>query len=176
MNDNQAALEELAAVVGEQLKQRHWWLVTAESCTGGWIAQAITAAAGSSEWFDRGFVTYSNLAKQEVLGVPAAVLEREGAVSEATVRHMAAGALRFSHARVAVAVSGIAGPGGAVPGKPVGTVFLAWARAGDEADCERHRFHGDRAAVRRQTVARALEGILDRLGGRWADRAGAGGG
>jgi len=164
VDETQEALERLAAVVGEQLKSRHWWLVTAESCTGGWIAQAVTSVAGSSEWFDRGFVTYSNLAKQEVLGVPEPVLRSEGAVSEAAVRHMVQGALRFSHAQVAVAVSGIAGPGGGVPGKPVGTVFLAWGLGDAPPEAERHHFHGDRAAVRRQTVARALEGILDRLG------------
>jgi len=157
-------LEQLAAKVGDALKARHWMLATAESCTGGWIAQVITAVAGSSVWFDRGFVTYSNAAKQELLGVPAQVIEQHGAVSEATVLAMAAGALDRSHAQVAVAVSGIAGPGGAVPGKPVGTVFIATARQGGKTLAQELHLGGDRAAVRRQAVAAALNGILDRLG------------
>jgi len=157
-------LEQLAAKVGDALKARHWMLATAESCTGGWIAQTITAVAGSSVWFDRGFVTYSNAAKQELLGVPAQLIEQHGAVSEATVLAMAAGALDRSQAQVAVAVSGIAGPGGAVPGKPVGTVFIATARQGGKTLAQELHLAGDRAAVRRQAVAAALNGILDRLG------------
>src|ERR1700733_3957516 len=120
-------LARLAARVGRHLLNRRLGVATAESCTGGWIAKALTDIAGSSDWFAEGFVTYSNESKVRRLGVPRAVLQRHGAVSEATVRAMAAGALRRSKAQVAVAVTGIAGPGGAVPGKPVGTVWLGWA-------------------------------------------------
>jgi nicotinamide-nucleotide amidase len=139
--------------------------VTAESCTGGWIAKALTDIAGSSQWFTEGFVTYSNESKVKRLGVPRAVLNRDGAVSEATVRAMAIGALRHTEAQVAVAVTGIAGPGGAVPGKPVGTVWIGWAvRRGRhlEVDVELKHFRGDRDAVRRKTVRVALEGLLRR--------------
>jgi len=139
--------------------------VTAESCTGGWIAKALTDIAGSSQWFTEGFVTYSNESKVKRLGVPRAVLNRDGAVSEATVRAMAIGALRHTEAQVAVAVTGIAGPGGAVPGKPVGTVWIGWAvRRGRhrEVDVELKHFRGDRDAVRRKTVRVALEGLLHR--------------
>jgi nicotinamide-nucleotide amidase len=160
----EAELEQLAAKVGDALKLRHWMLATAESCTGGWIAQAITAVAGSSVWFDRGFVTYSNAAKQELLGVPQQVIEQHGAVSLVTVRAMAEGALEHSHARITVAVSGIAGPGGAVPGKPVGTVFIATARKDGETVAQELHLAGDRTGVRRQAVAAALNGVLDRLG------------
>jgi len=139
--------------------------VTAESCTGGWIAKALTDIAGSSQWFTEGFVTYSNESKVQRLGVPRSVLARDGAVSEATVRAMAAGALRRTEADLAVAVTGIAGPGGAVPGKPVGTVWIGWAeRHGRRiaVDVELKHFRGDRDAVRRKTVRAALEGLLRR--------------
>ncbi len=140
-------------------------VVTAESCTGGWIAKALTDIAGSSQWFTEGFVTYSNESKVHRLGVPRSVLKRDGAVSEATVRSMASGALRRTDAELAVAVTGIAGPGGAVPGKPVGTVWIGWAvRRGRRIDVDvalKH-FRGDRDAVRRKTVRVALEGVLRR--------------
>jgi nicotinamide-nucleotide amidase len=158
------ALDELAGRVGSLLLERSRWLATAESCTGGWVAKCITDIAGSSAWFDRGFVTYSNRAKQDMLGVTAATLADHGAVSEATVGAMAQGALTRSAADIAVAVSGIAGPGGAVPGKPVGTVCFAWLVAGGAPRVETRQFDGDREAVRRQAVARALEGLVDVLG------------
>jgi nicotinamide-nucleotide amidase len=137
--------------------------VTAESCTGGWIAKCVTDIAGSSAWLERGFVTYSNAAKQEMLGVASATLAVHGAVSEAVVAEMAAGALAHSHATVAVAVSGIAGPGGGTADKPVGTVCFAWALAGrvEVATC---RFAGDREQVRRDSVVHALAGLIGRLG------------
>lgn len=151
----------LSKDVGAALERRGWRLTTAESCTGGWIAQCVTEIAGSSGWFDRGFVTYSNDAKSEMLGVDPALIETQGAVSEAVVRAMAAGALRQSQADVAVAVSGIAGPSGGTPAKPVGTVWLAWQRTGQVARTQRECFLGDRHAVRRQAVILALRGVLD---------------
>jgi nicotinamide-nucleotide amidase len=150
----------LAERLGEALRERGQALAAAESCTGGWVCQAVTDVAGSSAWFDRGFVTYTNQAKQDLLGVPASVLEQHGAVSEETVRAMVAGALRNSRADCALAVSGIAGPTGAVPGKPVGTVWFAWGRRGGECVARREQFDGDRRAVRSQAVAVALLGIL----------------
>jgi nicotinamide-nucleotide amidase len=158
------ALEELAGRVGGLLLEQRRMLATAESCTGGWVAKCITDIAGSSAWFDRGFVTYSNRAKQDMLGVAAATLEVEGAVSEATVSEMARGALARSAADIAVAVSGIAGPAGDVPGKPVGTVCFAWLVSGGSPRVETRHFDGDREAVRRLAVARALEGLVDVLG------------
>lgn len=159
----QAALEALAAELGAALAERGWRVAAAESCTGGWAAQALTAIAGSSVWFERGFVTYSNAAKQEMLGVGAATLAEHGAVSEATVREMAAGALRHGRADAAFAISGIAGPGGGTPDKPVGTVCFAWALAGQAPDSECCRFTGDRQAVRAAAVAHALAGMRRRL-------------
>ena len=154
-----SALETLAQQVGLALGERGWWLTTAESCTGGWVAQAITAIPGSSAWFERGFVTYTNLAKQEMLGVQADTLAKHGAVSAATVTEMAQGALRHSHAQLAVAISGIAGPGGGSPEKPVGTVWFAWGWAeGVQVRCQ--QLSGDRAAVREQAVVIALQGLL----------------
>jgi nicotinamide-nucleotide amidase len=135
-------------------------LAVAESCTGGWLCQAITDIPGSSRWFDRGFITYSNEAKQEMLGVPAAILETYGAVSAETVRAMVAGVLERSPADCAVAVSGIAGPGGATPGKPVGTVWFAWQRRGGECVTRREQFDGNRRKVRYQAVITALRGTL----------------
>lgn len=156
-------LETLSEQVGDYLLERRLMLVTAESCTGGWVAQAITAAAGSSQWFERGFVTYSNTAKMEMLGVRAATLDRHGAVSEATVQEMAEGALTRSHGQVAVAVSGVAGPGGGSLEKPVGTVCLAWAGSGTPTRTRQVQLLGNREAIRRQAVAVALQGILDYL-------------
>lgn len=153
-------LDILAREVGEALAARGWRLATAESCTGGWIAAAVTAIGGSSAWFDRGFVSYSNEAKADMLGVRADTLATHGAVSEPTVREMAAGALARSLAALSVAVSGIAGPSGGTAAKPVGTVCLAWATPGATRSTTM-RFAGDRAAVRRQTVIAALRGVLE---------------
>lgn len=157
------ALQALAAQLGEAALARGWMLVTAESCTGGWVSQVLTAVAGSSSWFDRGFVTYSNAAKVELLGVSAADLQTHGAVSETVVAQMAGGALAHSAARAALAVSGIAGPGGGSADKPVGTVCFGWATDGAVASSETCHFVGDRAAIRRQAVAHALGGLLRRL-------------
>jgi nicotinamide-nucleotide amidase len=156
-------LENLAADLGAALLARGEWLTAAESCTGGWLAQAVTAIAGSSAWFDRGFVTYSNAAKVDMLGVPATTLERHGAVSEATARAMAQGALTHSRADWAVAITGIAGPSGGSPDKPVGTVCFAWAAKDGGCEAQTCHFTGDRAAVRQQSVRHALHGLLQRL-------------
>lgn len=139
-------------------------LAVAESCTGGWLAKCLTDVTGSSRWFDRGFVTYSNAAKQSMLGVAAETLENHGAVSEATVLEMVAGALKYSEAGLAVAISGLAGPGGAVAGKPVGTVCFAWQLEGAGGHAQTLHFEGDRESVRRQSVAHALNVMLDELG------------
>lgn len=164
MDASQVKTSQAAHQLGEVLMSKGWTLACAESCTGGGIAVAVTDIAGSSQWFDRGFVTYSNLAKQEMLGVKADTLGRYGAVSEATVREMVAGALSHSQATVAVAVSGVAGPGGGTAEKPVGTVCMAWQVKGSESVVVSERFSGDRAAVRVQTVLRALQGLLDVIG------------
>ena len=156
-------MQALAAKVGERLKASAGMLVTAESCTGGWVAQELTAIAGSSAWFDRGFVTYSNEAKQEMLGVRNETLSRHGAVSEETAAEMALGALEKSRGSVALAVTGIAGPTGGTPAKPVGTVCFAWATKGRAPRAETKRFSGDREAVRRQSVEHALAGMLELL-------------
>ncbi len=156
-------LERLAARVGRHLLKTRRTVATAESCTGGWVAKALTDIAGSSQWFLEGLITYSDRAKQQRLGVARALLAKHGAVSEAAVRAMAAGALKRSRAQLAVAVTGIAGPGGAVPGKPVGTVWLGWAeRHGRRirVAVQLRHFRGDRAAVRRKTVRAALQGLL----------------
>lgn len=157
-------MDELAKKVGARLKAQGAQLVTAESCTGGWVAQAVTSIAGSSSWFERGFVTYSNDAKQELLGVRKETLEAHGAVSEETAREMADGALKKSKGTIAVAVTGVAGPGGGSPGKPVGMVCFAWAD-GKKLRSETRRFSGGRDSVRRQSVIRALEGVLESLAG-----------
>jgi nicotinamide-nucleotide amidase len=154
------AHEALATELGVALRRRGWRCATAESCTGGLVAGAITDIAGSSEWFDRGFVTYSNEAKRAMLAVPQATLDAHGAVSEPTARAMAQGALAASRVDVAVAITGIAGPGGAVPGKPVGTIFFAWAARDGLVRCETRHLDGDRAAVRAACVAIALEGLV----------------
>ena len=166
MDDHQlaeATLFELAERVGTALKTCAMMLVTAESCTGGWVGEAVTAVPGSSRWFDRGFITYTNEAKQEMLGVSAATLEQYGAVSERTVREMASGALNNSRAQVALAISGIAGPGGGTPEKPVGTVWFAWGFASGAVTSARRQFAGDRREVRRQAVEHGLHGLLERL-------------
>ena len=155
----------LAEQLGEALLAQGRVLATAESCTGGWMAKLVTDIAGSSQWFDRGFVTYSNAAKQDMLGVSGAMLESEGAVSEPTVAAMAGGALDNSLADVALAISGIAGPGGERPGKPVGTVCFAWQQRGHGPRVETRHFSGDRNNVRQQAVIYAIEVLLGELGG-----------
>lgn len=156
-------LDLLARQVGMQLQKHALSLVTAESCTGGWVAKTVTDIAGSSAWFERGFITYANVAKQEMLGVRAATLALHGAVSEATVLEMAEGALAHSHAQISLAVSGIAGPGGGTLEKPVGLVWFAWSRAAQPSITASEHFIGDRETIRRQTVARALRGVLEIL-------------
>jgi nicotinamide-nucleotide amidase len=156
-------LTTLATLVGTRLKERGLMLATAESCTGGWVAQAVTAISGSSAWFERGFVTYSNEAKQELLGVREETLGDFGAVSEETTREMAAGALARSRAQVTLAISGIAGPTGGTKDKPVGTVCFAWARKGAESESLTRHFSGERESVRRQSVITALRGLLEQL-------------
>ncbi len=156
-------LTALTERVAEVLLRGQLTLAVAESCTGGWIAKVLTDLPGSSRWFERGFVTYSNTAKREMLGVAGQTLERYGAVSEETVREMACGALARSHGQIGVAVSGIAGPGGAVPGKPVGTVCFAWALEGGDVVTRTRYLEGDREAVRRESVRVALDGVLDVL-------------
>lgn len=150
----------LAAETGEWLSARQYMLATAESCTGGLVAAAITEIAGSSAWFDRSFITYSNAAKQEMLGVSPQTLASFGAVSEETVREMVQGALAHSQAHIALAISGIAGPGGGTPGKPVGMVCFAWMRRGGVPRCETCHFAGDRSAVREAATLHALRGLM----------------
>ena len=160
---NEDDITVMAQKMGRVARRRGIMIATAESCTGGGIAAAITRVPGSAKWFDRGFVTYHNLAKHQMLGVREATLHRYGAVSEAVARQMAAGALRRSQADVSVSVTGIAGPGGGSKEKPVGTVWFAWAAKGAEVQSRMFRFKGDRYEVRRQTVAMALQGIIDLL-------------
>ena len=157
-------MDELAKKLGQRLKSAHQKLATAESCTGGWVAQIVTSVAGSSDWFERGFVTYSNASKQEMLGVQEATLDKHGAVSEETAREMARGALRRSKGTVAVAITGVAGPSGGSREKPVGTVCFAWADK-KQLRSETRRFPGDRESVRRKSVVRALQGVLETLAG-----------
>jgi nicotinamide-nucleotide amidase len=167
MANTDGDLKRLAARVGRRLQETRQVVATAESCTGGWIAKAFTDVAGSSHWFIEGFVTYSNASKMRRLGVPRALLDEHGSVSEAVARAMARGALTRAHAQVAVAVTGIAGPDGAVPGKPVGTVWLAWAmRRGGAVRiaAQLRHFRGDREAVRRKTVQAALIGLYALIG------------
>jgi len=154
----------LVGALAERLLARGEWLTSAESCTGGWVAKVCTDLAGSSGWFERGFVTYSNAAKQELLGVSADTLATHGAVSEATVREMASGALAHSAAHWALAISGIAGPGGGSADKPVGMVWIAWAGPNGWQHTRCCYFDGDREAVRRQAVEAALQGLLEHLG------------
>ena len=159
-------MDNLAAQVGALLKSHGLMLATAESCTGGGVAQAITGVAGSSAWFERGFVTYSNLSKQQMLGVRESTLKQHGAVSEMTVREMAEGALQHSSAQAALAVSGIAGPDGGTADKPVGTVWFAWGLKDGETRAQRYQLDGNRAEVRAQAVNIALQGIADLLNNR----------
>jgi nicotinamide-nucleotide amidase len=155
-------VNELAQRLGAALKARGLKLATAESCTGGWVAMALTAIPGSSEWFERGYVTYSNAAKREDLGVAEETLRRQGAVSEAVAREMAAGALKRARADVALAITGVAGPGGGTAEKPVGLVYFAWAH-GSKMVSETRHFDGDRESVRRQSVRHALEKVQELL-------------
>jgi nicotinamide-nucleotide amidase len=157
MRDETAiSIEQAAADLARLLHEKGLRMVTAESCTGGWVAQALTGVVGSSEWFDRGYVTYSNASKQQMLGVSSDTLEAYGAVSEQTVAEMTAGALANSGVDAALAISGIAGPGGGSEQKPVGTVFFAWQLRGEAAVTSREWFEGDRQGVRRQAVVHAL--------------------
>lgn len=156
-------LEDMARRVGEPLLARAWMLSTAESCTGGMVAAAVTSIAGSSAWFERGFVTYSNQSKIEMLGIAPEVIGQHGAVSVETAAAMAQGALVSSRAQIALSITGIAGPGGAVDGKPVGTVCFGWAGAGFATETETCWFAGDRDAVRRQSALHAMQGVLARL-------------
>ena len=156
-------LTELSEKLGKLLLEQHKQLAVAESCTGGWLAKSLTDIAGSSAWFERGLVTYSNAAKQDLLGVSAATLTEHGAVSEAVAREMVQGLLANSPADVAVAISGIAGPGGGTADKPVGTVCFAWAVRGGVTQAETCRFDGDRTMVRRRSVQHALEVLLKLL-------------
>ncbi len=158
-NPTDEALRQLAESLSKRLLAARDRLVTAESCTGGWIAKAVTDIPGSSDWFDCGMAAYSYEAKQALLGVRPQTLETHGAVSRETVIEMVSGALVNSGASVAVAVTGIAGPGGGSEGKPVGTVWIGWKRRGGYARAEVFHFDGDRDAVRRQTVAAALSGL-----------------
>lgn len=157
-----SAIDDLTGQLAQLLPSRGLMLCTAESCTGGLIAAACTERAGSSVWFERGFVSYSNASKTDLLGVPADLIARHGAVSQEVARAMAAGALTHAQAQLAVAVTGVAGPGGGSAQKPVGTVWLAWAM-GSQVRTECRHFEGDRSAVRQATVARALQGLVEML-------------
>lgn len=157
-------ITDLARRLGRKAKRRRIEITTAESCTGGGLAAAITRVSGSAKWFDRGFVTYANDAKREMLGVSQRTLKEHGAVSEPVAREMAAGALARSPSDVSVAITGIAGPTGAAPGKPVGLVWFAWAVRDGPIQSRRFVFKGDRVAVRMQAVAIAIQGLIDLLG------------
>lgn len=163
-NYDDSALSLLAEQLGQALRQRRSTLCTAESCTGGWVAKLITDIPGCSDWFECGIVAYSYKAKQSLLGVRADTLSEFGAVSRETVLEMVSGALLSSGASIAVAITGIAGPGGVTPGKPVGMVWIGWQQQGGEPRAEVFHFQGDRQAVRRQSVLKALQGLLAVLG------------
>ena len=154
---------QLASELGDKLKTRGWMLTTAESCTGGWVGQIITALPGSSHWYERGFITYANAAKIEMLGVPTEVLDTHGAVSEETASAMAAGALANSHAQAALAITGIAGPGGGTRQKPVGLVCYGWALSNGSVMSSTCRLGGDRDEIRSRAVAASLRGLIDLL-------------
>jgi len=156
-------LQQLAAELGDRLRVRGWMLATAESCTGGWAGQLLTALPGSSQWYERGFITYANAAKIEMLGVPTETLDQYGAVSEETASAMAAGALAHSHAQATLAISGIAGPGGGTPQKPVGLVCYGWALEDGTLMSSTCRLDGDREEIRSRAVAAALRGLIDLL-------------
>ncbi|MHB1947999.1 MAG: CinA family protein [Gammaproteobacteria bacterium] len=154
------SLEKLTTDLGLALISREWKLATAESCTGGGVAYHITEISGSSKWFERGFVTYSNLSKEELLGVSQATLSEFGAVSEETAKEMAEGALERSQAQISLAITGIAGPDGGSIAKPVGTVWFAWAGINQETQAELHVFQGDRHSIREQAIEVALNKLL----------------
>lgn len=156
-------LLQMAATVGQKLHEKGWMLTTAESCTGGWLAQLVTAIPGSSAWFDRGFITYSNQAKQDILGVNAGTLEAYGAVSEETVQEMATGALANSRAQISASISGIAGPGGGTRQKPVGMVCNGWSTSDGMTLSSTCRLSGDREEIRSRAVAAALRGLIELL-------------
>ena len=160
-NYSDDALHSLARELGHELNKRGLMLVTAESCTGGWAAKVMTDIEGSSDWFERGFITYTNQSKQDMLCVDAQIIEDFGAVSEQTVQAMAEGALQQSQADISVAITGIAGPSGGTPYKPVGLVWFAWAQHDHEKLVREVIFDGDRETVRRQAVRTALEGVRD---------------
>jgi len=157
-------LHQLATELGDKLRARGWMLATAESCTGGWVGQLLTSLPGSSEWYERGFITYANAAKVEMLGVPEETLTAHGAVSEQTAGAMAAGALKHSHTQATLAISGIAGPGGGTPQKPVGLVCYGWALADGTVMSSTCRLDGDREEIRSRAVAAALRGLIELIG------------
>lgn len=163
MQSEQDVIFDLAETTGRKLKRQGWLLTSAESCTGGWLGQAITAVAGSSEWYERGFITYSNRAKMEMLHVSSSALQQFGAVSVEVAYEMAAGALKNSPADISVAITGIAGPEGGSKLKPVGTVCFSWVLKNGLAVRKKQVFTGDREAVRRQAVITALQGVLELL-------------
>lgn len=163
MRPTDAELYQLSEQTGQVLRQRGILLASAESCTGGWVGMLITAVPGSSAWYERGFITYSNAAKQDMLGVQSATLETFGAVSEATVLEMAQGALVRSRAQIALAISGVAGPDGGTPQKPVGTVCMAWIRQDGPRLATTCKMGGDRDGIRARAVAAALRGVIELL-------------
>ena len=154
-------LQQLAVQLSDKLLARGWMVATAESCTGGWVAQLLTSLPGSSAWYERGFITYANAAKTEMLGVPVATLETFGAVSEETACAMATGALAHSHAQASLAITGIAGPGGGTPQKPVGMVCYGWAFTDGTVISSNCRLSGDREEIRSRAAAAALRGLID---------------
>ena len=160
---NESAVTELARTLGRLARRRRVHIATAESCTGGGVATAITRISGSAKYFDRGFVTYTNPAKRQMLGVKQKSLDTYGAVSEQVAKEMARGALRRSPAHLSVAITGIAGPTGGSKSKPVGLVWFAWAVRGGDVQSREFRFKGDRTSIRRQSVAVALQGLIDLL-------------
>lgn len=165
MLDFDTEVDALLTKVAALLSARNWRMVTAESCTGGWIAKCCTDKAGSSVWFDRAYIAYSYRAKEQMLGVSHDELLKYGAVSENIARQMAVGAKQYSNAAVTVSATGIAGPGGGIPGKPVGLVHFSWCIGDLPASCDAEVFEGDRESVRQQTVLHALEGIILRMDG-----------
>jgi len=158
-----SGVTEIARRVGQSCKRRGVMVATAESCTGGGVAEAITRISGSSAWFDRAFVTYTNTAKREMLGVSGTTLDAHGAVSKQVASEMAQGALAFSHADVSVAITGVAGPTGGTKAKPVGLVFIAWGVRGGAIQVREFRFEGGREAVRRNSILFSLQGLIDLL-------------
>ncbi|MFP5380954.1 MAG: CinA family protein [Gammaproteobacteria bacterium] len=157
-------LHQLAVELSEKLRTRGWMVATAESCTGGWVGHLLTSLPGSSQWYERGFITYANAAKIEMLGVPESLLAAHGAVSEETAAAMAEGALKHSHAQATLAISGIAGPGGGAPQKPVGLVCYGWALEDGTVLSSTCRLDGDRDEIRSRAVAAALRGLIELIG------------